>query len=198
MNLSARKYWIFDMDGTLTLAAHDFPAIKRSLGLDPTRPILEQMAALPESEREALFQRLDTIELAIARSSRIQPGAPEVLGILHAAGARLGILTRNSHANAMETLLQCGLASFFPAPFVLGREASAPKPSGDGIRKLLHAWGARPEQAVMVGDFLYDLQAGHDAGTFTVYFDVSGEGEYAAHADLCVTTLFELRDLLAG
>jgi HAD superfamily hydrolase (TIGR01509 family) len=198
MSLSARRYWIFDMDGTLTVAAHDFPAIKRSLGLDPQRPILEQMAALPEREREARFQRLDAIELAIARSSRTQPGALELLSLLHASGARLGILTRNSHANAMETLAQCGLSSFFPAPFVLGREACAPKPSGDGIRKLLQAWDARPEQAVMVGDFLYDLQAGREAGTFTVYFDIGGEGEYAAQADLCVHTFFALRDHLKG
>ena len=28
MNLADRRYWIFDMDGTLTVAIHDFDAIR--------------------------------------------------------------------------------------------------------------------------------------------------------------------------
>ena len=37
MPLSARDCWIFDMDGTLTVSAHDFEAIRLELGLPPTR-----------------------------------------------------------------------------------------------------------------------------------------------------------------
>ena len=123
---------------------------------------------------------------------------PVAAGNWTAPVSKFSAIPGPAEEGAMETLAQCGLSAFFPAPFVLGREACAPKPSGDGICKLLHTWDARPEQAVMGGDFLYDLQAGREAGTFTVYFDVSGEGEYAAHADLCVHTFFELRDHLAG
>lgn len=194
--LGSRPFWIFDMDGTLTVAAHDFAAIKRQLGLAPERPILEQLAEMTAERSTALRVQLETIELEIARSSRMQPGAHALLQTLRARGARLGILTRNSHRNALETLAQCGLAAFFPPAAVLGREACAPKPSGDGIRKLLDGWGASAQQAVMVGDFLFDLQAGREAGTFTVYFDATGGGEYAAHADLTVRTLEELRQHL--
>ena len=31
--LQSCRHWVFDMDGTLTVAVHDFPAIKRALGI---------------------------------------------------------------------------------------------------------------------------------------------------------------------
>lgn len=198
MKLSDRKFWIFDMDGTLTVAAHDFAAIKRRLGLSPNAPILEQLLQLPEEHAARLRQQLDVIELEIARQSEIQPGARELLQALRRAGARLGILTRNSLVNTMETLAGCGLSGFFDARFILARDSCDPKPSGAGIRELLKRWNASPDQAVMVGDFLFDLQAGRDAKTATVYFDPTGTREYAAYADLCVDSFDELRGLFPG
>ncbi len=184
------------MDGTLTVAAHDFAAIKRTLGLAVDRPILEQMAELPPARAQALFATLDAIEHDIAQKAEVQPGATELLQALRQHGAELGIVTRNSHAVALATLNQCGLAEFFAPRFVLGREACAPKPSGAGIRILLDAWQAAPADAVMVGDFLFDLQAGREVGTLTVHLDASDRCKYADWADVCVRGLHELRQLL--
>ena len=198
VDLTAKKYWIFDLDGTLTVAAHDFDAIKKSLGLSPERPILEQLLELPQAKALDLRRQLDDIERAIARDSKIQPGALKLLQTFANRHIQVGILTRNSHANALETLAVCGLASFFDVSFVLGRESCDPKPSGAGVRQLLSQWQASPEQAVMVGDYLFDLQAGRDAGTTTVYFDPSGTYAYAAFADLCVQDLNQLCVLVEG
>jgi phosphoglycolate phosphatase-like HAD superfamily hydrolase len=44
----------------------------------------------------------------------------------------------------------------------------------------------------MVGDYLFDLQAGHDAGTGTIYFDPGGHFEHSAHADVTVLRLAEI------
>ena len=44
MDLRERKYWIFDLDGTLTVAVHDFTATRRELDLPPGKPILEELA----------------------------------------------------------------------------------------------------------------------------------------------------------
>jgi HAD superfamily hydrolase (TIGR01509 family) len=195
-DLALRRFWIFDMDGTLTVAAHDFAAIKRTLGLAVDRPILEQMAEFPPARQGELFVTLDAIEHDIALKSEVQPGATELLQALRQRGAALGIVTRNSHPVALATLRQCGLAEFFAPRFILGREACAPKPSGAGIRLLLDAWQAAPSDAVMVGDYLYDLQAGREVGTLTVHLDASDPCEYAAWADVCVRGLHELRALL--
>jgi phosphoglycolate phosphatase-like HAD superfamily hydrolase len=110
----------------------------------------------------------------------------------------MGILTRNSHVNALATLSNCGLAEFFDPAFVLGRESCEVKPSADGIRMLLAAWDASPHDAVMVGDYLFDLIAGREAGTATVYVDPNGKFEYSARADLCVGDLEELAQILTG
>ncbi len=45
-----RKHWVFDMDGTLTIAQHDFDAIRDELGLPDNLPILESLAAMPAAE----------------------------------------------------------------------------------------------------------------------------------------------------
>ena len=198
MDLSDRQYWIFDMDGTLTVAIHDFDAIREALGLRKGRPILERLAEMPASQSEPLFKRLDEIELELVRRAAPQKGARDLLFALRDGGASLGVLTRNSHENALSTLEVCGLAEFFEPENVLGRESCKVKPSSEGIKLLLAAWTASPEKAVMVGDYLFDLVAGREAGTATVYLDPSGRFEYAGRADVCVKDLEQLAGLLDG
>ena len=192
MSFTARAHWIFDMDGTLTVAVHDFDAIRDALGLEPRKPILEQLALLPSARARELFARLDALELDLARGARAAEGAIELLATLEARGARLGILTRNSHATALETLRATGLERFFAPERIIDRDAAEPKPHPAGIHVLLRAWGARAEDAVMVGDYQYDLLAGRAAGTATIYVDPSGAFPFARHADVSVRSLARL------
>ena len=53
--------WIFDLDGTLTVAQHDFPAIRRELGIPADADILEYLGTLPIAERQRLNQQLDRL-----------------------------------------------------------------------------------------------------------------------------------------
>jgi HAD superfamily hydrolase (TIGR01509 family) len=196
VELGRRAHWIFDMDGTLTVAVHDFDAIRAELGLPEGKPILEELATLPDSRARVLFERLDALELDLARRARAAEGAVELLGRLRTRGARLGILTRNSFANARETLDACGLAEFFAPACIIGREAAAPKPDPGGIHRLLGDWRATAADGVMVGDYRYDLLAGRAAGTATVYVDTSGAFPFAEHADVSVRSLVELLERL--
>ncbi len=198
MDLTRQKFWIFDMDGTLTVAAHDFDSIRATLGLRPREPILEQLARLPEDRAEPLRRKLDSIELEIARRARSQHGARELLSYLRDRGAKLGILTRNSHHGALETLSTCGLLEFFDPRFVLGREACDPKPSPTGIKHLLREWNAEPVNAVMVGDYLFDLESGRQAGTATVYVDPSGVFKWSEFADASVRDLPQLLRIITN
>jgi HAD superfamily hydrolase (TIGR01509 family) len=184
------------MDGTLTVAVHDFDAIRAELGLQPKKPILEQLALLPESRAKQLFARLDALELELALEARAAEGAVHLLESLAGRGAALGIVTRNTHANALETLRVAGLARFFASDCVIGREAALPKPDPQGIHRLLARWNAAPESAVMVGDYRFDLLAGRAAGTATVYVDPEGTFPFAEHADVSVDSLAALARLL--
>ena len=196
IDLATKRYWVFDMDGTLTVAVHDFDAIRDALGLRQGRPILEQLAELPDGEAARLRERLDVIEKGLVEKASAQKGAPELLALLAGQGAKMGILTRNSHENAILTLEVCGLSQYFDGGDVLGRESCKVKPSADGIHKLLDGWGADPGDAVMVGDYLFDLVAGREAGTATVYLDTNGGFDYRDHADVCVHDLGELARLI--
>ena len=184
------------MDGTLTVAVHDFPAIRAELGLDPSNTILESIALLPAARAAEVQARLEAIELELARKGRPAEGAIALLESLRARGANLGILTRNSFANAIETLRACGLDGYFEHACVIGREAAAPKPDPAGIHHLLRLWGIEPHQAVMVGDYRYDLLAGRAAGALTVYLDTAGAFPFAEHADVSVRSLLALAELL--
>jgi len=195
--LADRTHWIFDLDGTLTVAAHDFELIRSKLGVPPRTPILEYMRALPEVEASAMNDQLHEIEMEIALRSRPQPGVQELLGALSSAGKRLGIVTRNSEHIAKETLRVCEIDGFFGPKDILGRDSIVPKPSPDGIHTLLDRWDATPEDAVMVGDYLFDIQSGRQAGTATVYLDSAGHGEFSAEADATVSSLSDLHKLLS-
>ena len=91
-----------------------------------------------------------------------------------------------------KTLEAVGLAGFFADAHVLGRDDAAPKPSPEGIQKLLGAWRAEARDSVMVGDFLFDLYAGRDAGAATVYVDPTGAFPHAHAADVSVRSLLQL------
>ncbi len=184
------------MDGTLTLAVHDFDAIREMLGLPVGKPILESIAQLPENEATAIHKRLDDIEFEIADAATQQPGAIELLDNLKARGFTLGILTRNGREIADATLKAAGLDGYFTSEAIVSRDCCAPKPEPDGVYLLMDRWQVTPEKVVMTGDYLFDLQAGHKARATTVHMDVTGTFSWPEMTDVCVTSLLELNQLL--
>ena len=191
-------YWIFDLDNTLADSAIDFDALRQELGIPPGKPILEEIDTRPDAEAALLHSRLGELERDFARRATPLPGVDEMLTALAGRGAQLGILTRNSRANALETLAVCDLAKHFEPEHVLGRDEAAPKPDPEGIDKLLSAWNAKPDTAVMVGDFHYDLETGRRAGTATIYYDVENKDLWTAEADFRVRSHSELLTLIEG
>jgi len=190
----AYRNWIFDLDGTLTIAVHDFQAIRGQLGLGGKLPILETIRGLPEWMQPPLHRKLDEIELDLARATQVRPGAKELLSELYERGANLGVLTRNTTANAWVTLEAAGLQQFFRPEHVLGRDACPPKPDPTGVVELLSRWCADANDTVLVGDYIFDLEAARRAKlAAAIYLDVAGNAEFSIHADLCVNTLGELR-----
>ncbi|NEQ52590.1 MAG: HAD family hydrolase [Leptolyngbya sp. SIO3F4] len=196
-NLANRPCWIFDMDGTLTLGIHDFEAIRKTLELPIGTAILEPLRQLPPDIAAVKHKQLREIEFDFARKATAQPGAPALLELLLSQGKQIAILTRNGKDIAYETLNACGLIDFFEPDLVLSRDCHAPKPEPDGILALLETWSSSPTEAVMVGDYKFDLMAGQRAGTATVYIDTAGEFMWAEYADYGVRSLTTMIDWLA-
>lgn len=168
MNLHHIRHWVFDMDGTLTVAVHDFAAIREALDIPAEDDILTHLAALPAEEAAAKHAWLLEHERDLAIASRPATGAVELVRELVARDCQLGILTRNARELAHVTLDAIGLADCFPVQSILGRDEAPPKPHPGGLLKLAEAWDVSPNEMVMVGDYRFDLDCGRAAGTRTI------------------------------
>lgn len=181
-----RPCWIFDLDGTLTAEVHDFRAMRKRLGFPPDLDLLEGLARLDDARRSEAEGLIAAWEWEHAELARPAEGIPELLAALANHGARVGVLTRNLRDVALRTLEVAGLREHFDAPFVLGRLDAAPKPSPEGLLRLLGSWRAVPHEAVMVGDYLHDVQAGRAAGVATVLIGRRPPAAWSPFVDLAV------------
>lgn len=172
MKLAAARYWVFDMDGTLTLAVHDFPAIKRALDIPEDDDILHHLAALPADEAAGKRAWLLEHERELAYAASPAPGARELLHALRDRGCRLGVLTRNAHELALVTLQAVGMGDCFASDDILGRDEAPPKPHPGGLLHLAQKWGIAPQELVMVGDYRFDLECAKAAGARSVLVNV--------------------------
>ncbi len=151
---------IFDMDGTLTEERLDFAAIRREIGVPEGAGILEHLSHLAGDERLRATAILQRHEMAAAEACVLHAGAVEILRELHSRGVRMALLTRNSSACATVVLRRHGLAF----EYVATREQTPHKPHADSILNICRRFGILPEQTLMVGDYLYDVQAARNAG----------------------------------
>jgi HAD superfamily hydrolase (TIGR01509 family) len=186
------QHWVFDLDGTLTCAVHDFEGIRVALGIPSGRPILEYIAELPAEDGARLSRQLEAIERELCTQTTCAEGARELLEALAARGAKLAILTRNAYALALLTLEHVGLLQYFEQVDVLGREQAKPKPHTEGFERIAARWGVAPARCAMVGDFSYDLEVGRAVGALTVHVDPSGVFAWPHLTDVSVRSLLEL------
>ena len=189
-------HWIFDLDGTLTQPVHDFERIRAELGLPSGCDILATIASRPAAEQIVLHQQLDQWEYFYADMVQPAIGANDLLAWLGERGYRLGILTRNKREVALRCLDVIGVGSLFQPSSVLGRDEALAKPDPQGIHLLLDQWQASSNQAVMVGDFRFDLEVGRAAGVATIHVDQRADRAWPALTDLKVDTLAELHQQL--
>jgi HAD superfamily hydrolase (TIGR01549 family) len=153
---------IFDMDGTLTRPFLDFPKIRKAIGI--AEPLLENMLALPAGPlRERAFAILGRFEEEAAEASELNDGTREVLDFLSGRGVPAALVTRNSRRSTDRVLSKHAL-SF---QVVVTREDAPAKPRPEPLWLICERLGVEPPQALMVGDFKFDIAAGRNAGTRT-------------------------------
>ncbi len=184
------------MDGTLTLPIHDFEAIRRQIGIPSGTPILEAIAQMPQAEATRVAHRLHDLEMELAYRAQPQPEVKNVLDALAHQGREMGILTRNGREITRATLKAIGLEKYFDRESIICRDTCPPKPRPDGVHHLLKRWGAAKEAAVIVGDYLYDVQAGFEAGIQTVHFDCQGLFPWPEYTHHRITRLGDLKSMI--
>lgn len=195
--LNQKTAWIFDMDGTLTLPIHDFDHIRQVLGIPEGNDIIAYMKSLSDDGYKIARQKLDDIELKLAMQAQPAPGLYPFLEVLANKSVHMGILTRNAQDIAIKTLEHIQCDSYFKPEDIKGRDDAIPKPDPDGIKKLLALWGKSPDEAVMVGNYIYDLQSGISAGTSTILIDFEKDYYWPEASDFMISSFSELLPLIS-
>ncbi|WP_261841344.1 HAD family hydrolase [Aliamphritea ceti] len=191
-DLNKFRHWVFDLDGTLTRPVHDFAHMRRELGIPEGEAILETIEQTPEPQKQVLLQRLDELEGYYARQAEPAEGVQDLIVRLHAAGCKLGILTRNKKDFAISSLQAIGVGEYFHAEEVLGRDEARPKPDPEGLQKLCQRWKVVGDELIMVGDFRFDLEAGKAIDAQTVHVSAVGTIEWPELTDVRIHSLAEL------
>lgn len=185
---------VFDLDGTLVDSRYDWTAIRATLGV--TGPsIIDDLNGRPEPERTALWERLFAIERDASRAASAMPGAERLLALIRRHGLGMALVTNNTDENTLAMLERFGLA----LDHVLTRDSGLWKPSGAPIREAMRRLALPPERCAVVGDSLYDLHAGREAGAAAVVIVGDTSREVAREADLAfpdLESLIEHLDIL--
>ena len=194
------KAVLFDFDGTLTKpGALDFPLLKETIGCPDDIPILEFIEGLPTPlEREEIFSVLERFEINAASNSEPNHGAEELIHYLRSKGLGIGIITRNSLLSIERALQNFKNIDISDFDVIISRDTPVKiKPSGDGILMAAQTLNVDVKQVLMVGDYVFDIQAGQSAGCITAfldYGDVSGISKI--ESDFTISSLEEIKRIV--
>lgn len=191
------KNWIFDLDGTITVAKHNFVEIKQNLGIPIERDILSFISEQSIKEQERLNSQLDLIEKEIARETELQEDIEILLNKLHQRKSKLGIITRNTKENALISLEETNIQGYFELDNIIGRELFEAKPSPEAIHFLLKKWHANYDEACIVGDYYFDLKSGKNADIATIHFHQNPGEVWPELTNFKISSFSELIDMLS-
>jgi HAD superfamily hydrolase (TIGR01509 family) len=188
------KAVIFDMDGTITMPFFDFDKIREEIGLERNAgPILEEMEKMTPTRRLEAEKILERHEQEAIEQSKLNDGARETLAELRKAKIHIGVLTRNLKDNVYAVARKHNL--HFDA--VVGREDGPVKPDAFGVLYLCRQFDVKPQETMLVGDYLFDLLCAKKAGAYAVLLaNHEKADEFAAHADFCIKNISQLLEII--
>ena len=172
---------IFDFDGTiadtnrgiilctqatlremgLPIAADD--RIQATIGL-PLRICFERGTDTPEErldEAVIIYRRLFD-DVAVPHITLFK-GVKETLQALQDRGLRMSIATSRGIASLLMLLSELGIEEYF-RELAYPEIVPHPKPEPDGALLLMERLGAQPEETIVIGDTVFDLKMGQNAG----------------------------------
>jgi HAD superfamily hydrolase (TIGR01509 family) len=182
---------IFDMDGTLTRPVLDFGAIRRELGI-PQGDIVEAIRSRSAGEQKIAWAVIERHEEDALERQVLQPGCLELLARCRSEGLRLGLVTRNAPRSVAHFCSRYGVT--FDG--VVTRDFPQMKPHPGPVLHLLKEWNVPSSRALVIGDYIHDVESGRAAGTRTCFFQNPGLAFHGQNADYTVSSMAELENLI--
>lgn len=186
------KAVVFDLDGTLVNFIIDYKTLRADVrSFLITQGIPFSVLSLNESIFEMLnkaeifmknngkpvqaieevyagvFKITEKYELEAAKAIGLMPGVTDVLKALKEAGLKIGLCTVSSEKTTNYILKKFNIECFFNA--VTPREkVKHTKPHIEHLKTTLRALGAKPEEALMVGDSAIDMKCARGLNVIAV------------------------------
>ncbi|MEM3139460.1 MAG: HAD family hydrolase [Archaeoglobaceae archaeon] len=186
----------FDLDGTLVEFNIPFEEIRAVLGIGDRFVLESILSEKDESRKREMLRVLEKYELESAKNARLAFYAKELLQFLREKRIPHGIITRNSKKSVEMISKKFGLEF----DFVVTREDANPKPSPEPINLVLRRFAVQPSYALFVGDFLFDLLSGKNAGVKTALIvherNKNMVESFKIYADYIFSSLKELAEFL--
>jgi pyrophosphatase PpaX len=209
------KYVLFDLDGTIIdtnrLIIDSFQyTYKKSLGLEVSEqeilkyfgePLLVTLKRYSEEKADELFKTyIDYNETRHNDTVTIFEGVQELLEELKKQGYTLALVTSKRRKVAQMGLDLFDISKHFDV-FVALEDTELHKPNPAPAIKALELLNANPQDAIMVGDSVFDIHCAHGAGVKAVLVKWSAaqgfQGDVAS-ADYVVHDTEELLKVIQG
>lgn len=177
---------LFDIDGTLVdtveliVRALDHTFCKH-LGVQISRDELRRTIGLPLHRQVRLFDHLvdfmpdhramEADEIAYYEShkhlERVIPEAVDALKEAKLAGLRIALVTSKNRVE-LETFLPRLNVNGWVDVVISSSDVARPKPAPDSVLAALQKMSVLPQEAIFVGDTVYDIQCARGAGVKVV------------------------------
>jgi hydrogenase expression/formation protein HypE len=191
---------LFDFDGTLTRpGAIDFTGVKHAVGCPESTPVLEFIQSIgPGSARACARNILDRFEMGAAENCRPNSGAEALITFLKEKGIKIGIISRNSDMSIRRALENFPTITAKDFDIIISRDTpAAPKPSPEGVLLAARELQTDVGHLLMVGDYLFDIQAGEQAGAVTVLLDNGSPPAFSTRSsNHIISKLEELEEIV--
>lgn len=186
------KAVVFDLDGTLVGFNLDYRSLRAEVrGYLAKQGVPASVLSLQENifemlKKAELFLRntrkptttieklrgevlsiAEKYELDAAMSTGLMSGALETLKTLKRMGLKLGICTTDSEKAATYILQRFRIAEFFDA-VVTRDKVKQVKPHPEHLQAVLDSLGVKPEESMLVGDSVMDMQCAQELKVIAV------------------------------
>lgn len=216
------KLIAFDLDGTLldsvpdlakavqltlaelNLPAHEQDAVRGWIG-NGARVLVKRALSgdIKGDVPDTLFEKAYPIFLKhyaehLNCDSVLYDGVEQTLSVLKASGIALACITNKPEQFTMPLLEGIGLAHFFDK-VVCGDTYEQRKPHPMPLLETAVFFDVVPEQSIMVGDSVNDIDAAKAAGFYTICVDYGYHGDYDVHqlgADVVISHFSDINQLL--
>lgn len=159
---------LFDLDGTLVHLPTDYKIIQEKLKNifqtgEQFSPLIPSIVAKANGDKSKISKAFEMIcdqeMIAIQNLESIQ-GVNEIMGFLKTKNCLLCLVTMQCRKAAMEILNKLGITDFFSN--ILTRDESYDR--FEQIQRTLEKIKLNPEQILVIGDTIYDMECAKKAG----------------------------------